>query len=87
MKTILNWYTSTRWHQWWVNNVWKPTWTKLTTAIYGIPAGLAVVGQTASYFLNDTTIQGYLAKFNIPNWVPMTLAGIALVHYIASGRK
>lgn len=73
-------------HKWWVDNVWKPSWTKLTTAVYGIPAGIVSLGEIGSKFANDSTISGYLAQLNVPNWVPMALAGIALVHYIASGR-
>lgn len=73
-------------HKWWVDNVWKPSWSKLTTAIYGLPAGLITIGEFASKWLNDTTIQKYLSYYNIPNWVPMLMAGIALIHYIASGR-
>lgn len=73
-------------HKWWVDNVWRPTWTKLLTAIYGIPAALILVGEAAAKFLNDSTIQGYLNHFSIPNWVPMAAAGLALLHYIASGR-
>lgn len=70
-------------HQWWVRNVWKPAWTKVTTLVYGIPAMLVTVGEVISKFANDTTISGYLSQLNVPNWVPMALAGIALVHYVA----
>lgn len=73
-------------HKWWVDNVWKPSWTKITTAVYGIPALLIVILEQISKFANDTTISGYLAQLSVPNWVPMALAGIALVHYVASGR-
>jgi hypothetical protein len=82
---MIKWYAETAFHQWWVDNVWKPTWTKITTAIYGIPAALTTVGLMASNFLNDNTIQSYLSYMSIPNWVPMGLAGIALIHYMASG--
>lgn len=82
---LINWYVGTAFHQWWVDNVWKPSWSKLTTAIYGIPSALATVGLMAGNWLNDTTIQNYLSYFNIPNWVPMGLAGLALLHYLASG--
>lgn len=87
MKSILDWYKNTAWHKWWVEKVWKPSWTKLTTAVYGIPAALITVGELASNFLQDNTIQSYLSYMDIPNWVPMGLAGIALVHYIASEKK
>lgn len=82
---MITWYTSTAWHQWWMTNVWTPTYSKLTSAVYGIPAGLLVVGQEASKFANDSTITNYLGQMNVPNWLPMGLAGIALVHYVASG--
>lgn len=73
-------------HKWWVDNVWRPSWTRLVTSIYGIPAGIIAVFEAISKFAGDTTIQGYLAQFNIPNWVPMAFAGIGLVSYIAHGR-
>jgi hypothetical protein len=82
----MNWYKNTAWHKWWVAHVWKPSWTMVTTSVYGIPAALVAAGEIASKFLNDTTIQSYLAYFSIPNWVPMGLAGIALIHYLAHGR-
>lgn len=84
---ILEWYKNTSWHKWWMKNVWQPSWSKLTTAVYGIPSALVVIGQYASNFLQDNTIQSYLSYMDIPNWVPMTLAGIALVHYMASEHK
>lgn len=86
---MLQWfknYIASPTHKWWVDNVWKPSWTRLSAAIYGIPAALVVAGEQLSKFANDHTISGYLAQMNVPNWVPMSLAGIALVTYIAHGR-
>lgn len=86
---MLNWFKSylvSPTHKWWVDNVWRPSWTKLVTALYGIPAILVVVLEQLSKFANDSTISGYLSQLNVPNWVPMGLAGIALIHYIAHGR-
>lgn len=73
-------------HKWWVDNVWRPSWTKITTALYGIPAMLITAGEVVSRFANDTTISSYLAQIGVPNWVPGVIAGIALIHYVASGR-
>lgn len=78
-------YIASPTHQWWVNNVWRPTWTKFMTYIYGIPALLVSLLEMLSKFANDNTISTYMAQMNVPNWLPMGLAGIALVHYIASG--
>ncbi len=74
-------------HKWWVENVWHPSWTKFVTAIYGIPAVLLTFWQEIAKFSTDDTIAAYLAKMSVPNWLPMVLAGVALVHYVASGRK
>jgi hypothetical protein len=74
-------------HKWWVDNVWRPSWTKFTSWVVGIPAALVAVGQYVSNFMQDVTIQSYLAQFDIPNWVPSTLTLIALIYYVASGRK
>lgn len=83
---MLNSYINSSFHQWWVENVWRPSWTKITTSVYGIPAAAVSLGEVVSKFANDTTITGYLAQIGVPNWVPMMLAGIALVHYVAHGR-
>lgn len=80
-------YIASPTHKWWVDNVWRPTWTKLISGIYGIPAAIVSLGETISKFANDSTISNYLTQLNVPNWVPMALAGIALLHYIASGHK
>lgn len=85
--SLINWYTQTALHQWWVNNVWKPSWTRFTTAIYGIPALAVTAAQEVSKFANDNTISSYLATMNVPNWVPMGMAGIAMITYIAHGRE
>lgn len=87
---MLNWlkdYITSPTHKWWVDNVWRPSWTKFTTYVYGIPAALLSLGEVISNWANDSTISQYLATMNVPNWVPMGLAGIALMHYVASGRK
>lgn len=83
----INTYITSPTHKWWVDNVWAPSWTRLTTAIYGLPAMLVAAGETISHFANDNTIANYLAQVGVPNWVPMMLAGIALVHYVAHGRE
>lgn len=83
---MLNWYTQTKFHQWWVNTVWKPSWSKLTASVYGIPSALALVGAEAAKLANDTQVSDYLAQVGVPNWVFGTLATVALVQYIASGR-
>lgn len=85
---MLNWlkdYVASPTHKWWVDNVWRPSWTRFTTCIYGIPAAIVTAGEMVSKFANDSTISNYLTQLNVPNWVPMALAGIALVHYVASG--
>lgn len=85
---MLRWlknYIASPTHKWWVDNVWRPSWTKFTTGIYGIPAVVVSCGEGISKLANDTTISGYLTQLNVPNWVPMALAGIALIHYLAAG--
>jgi hypothetical protein len=84
---MIKWYTETAWHKWWAEKVWKPSWTTFTSWAMGVPAALVAVGQAVSSFMQDTTIQGYLAQFNIPNWVPSSLTLIALIYYVAHGRK
>lgn len=86
---MINWfkdYLISPTHQWWVTNVWRPSWTKITTMVYGIPAALVAAGEAVSKMANDTTISSYLSQVGVPNWVPAVLAGVALVHYVASGR-
>lgn len=85
MNFIKNYLVSPT-HKWWVDNVWRPSWTRFVSALSGIPAALIAGGQAISHFANDTTINGYLTQMNVPNWVPMGLAGISLVYYVAHGR-
>lgn len=85
--SLLSNYEASSFHQWWVDNVWKPSWTKVVTFVYGIPALVVAGFQALAAFGNDSTISNYLSQLNVPNWVPMGLAGIALVHYIAHGRE
>lgn len=87
---MFNWikeYLISPTHQWWVDNVWKPSWTKFTSWIVGVPSAVVAAGQYISNFMQDSTIQGYLTQFDIPNWVPSTMTLIALIYYMASGRK
>jgi hypothetical protein len=73
-------------HKWWVDNVWEPSWTRFLSMTSGIPAALVVAGQSVSHFANDSTISGYLAQMNVPNWIPSGLALISLLYYVAHGR-
>ena len=75
-----------KFRKWWIKNIWKPSWTKLTAAIYGIPSAVISLGEVVSKYANDPIISKYLTQLNVPYWVTMLLAGIALIHYIASGR-
>jgi hypothetical protein len=77
---------SMKFRKWWIKNIWKPSWTKLTAAIYGIPSAVISLGEVVSKYANDPIISKYLTQLNVPYWVTMLLAGIALIHYIASGR-
>lgn len=86
LKWLKN-YIASPTHKWWVDNVWRPTWTKLVSGIYGIPAAILTFLELVSKWANDSTISNYLTQMNVPNWVPMGLAGIALIHYVASGNK
>lgn len=82
----LNNYLVAPTHKWWVDNVWRPSWTKLSAAIYGIPSLLILAVEEIAKYANDTTITGYLSQMGVPNGVFMALASVALVSYIASGR-
>lgn len=73
-------------HKWWVDNVWKPSWTRFVSAVYGIPAALVSIFQAVAMFAKDDTVNQYLAQMHVPNYVPMALAGVALVYYVAHGR-
>lgn len=86
---MLNWlnvYIASPTHKWWVDNVWRPSWTRFVSMVSGLPAMFVAGGQLISKWANDTTISTYLAQVGVPNWVPSALAGIALIYYIAHGR-
>jgi hypothetical protein len=86
---MLQWlkdYISSPTHQWWVEKVWRPSWTRFVTFLYGIPAALLVVAEKISDWAKDDTIANYMSQIGMPNWIPSTLAAVALVYYIAHGR-
>lgn len=87
MLSWLKTYIASPTHKWWVDNVWRPSWTKLMTIIYGVPALFATVFTQLAAWGDDTTIAQYIDKLGMPNWVPIAFAGIALVHYVAHGRS
>ena len=72
---------------WWITNVWQPSQTKLVAWVYGIPAAIVSVFEAVSKFAGDNTITTYLAQLNVPNWIPVMMTVIALVHYVAHGRS
>lgn len=87
---MFNWikeYIASPTHKWWVDNVWRPSWTRLWAGIYGIPSALLAAWNSIAQLAGDDHISQFMAKLNVPNWVPVTLAGIALVSYLAHGRK
>jgi len=79
-------YIASPTHQWWVENIWKPSWTRFLSLIYGIPSALIVGGQYLSGLAGDTHITDLLHQMNLPDGVFVGLAGIALLHYLAHGR-
>ena len=87
MLQWLNNYLVSPTHQWWVEKVWRPSWTRFVTFLYGVPALIATVFTQLAAWGSDTTVAQYIDKMHVPNWVPVAFAGIALVSYIAHGRK
>ena len=87
IKELYNWYINTPWHQWWVEKVWKPSWTNFISWVYGLPAAFIAMADKIGSWAGDNTIKNYLAEMNIPNWVPTALAVIAILHYIGHGRS
>lgn len=84
--SLINWYVNTSFHKWWMDNVWRPSWTKLTSWVLGIPAALVAILQTVATWAKDDTVTQYLAQMNVPNYVPAGLATVALLYYVAHGR-
>lgn len=87
IKDYISDYITGPTHRWWVDNVWRPSWTKFVSLVAGIPAFIVAGLEIVSRWANDTTIATYLAQVGVPNWVPSAIAGVALIYYIASGRK
>lgn len=86
MNFITN-YIASPTHKWWVDNVWHPTYTKLATALYGIPSALLVAVQYVSKAAGDDKITGLMQQMHVPDGIFMGLAGVALFHYVLSGHK
>jgi len=86
MQWIKDYLISTT-HKWWVENIWRPSWTRVVTFIYGVPALVTSVFVQLAAWGNDSSVAAYMDRMHVPNWVPMAFAGVALVSYIAHGRK
>lgn len=74
-------------HQWWVDNVWKPSWTRFVTAIYGVPALIIAMAQQIGSWASNDTLKGYVEQLHVPSWVPQALVLIAIIHFMAHGRE
>lgn len=86
----MNWlkeYIASPTHKWFVDNLWRPSWTRLWSAISGIPSALIVAGQYISKLAGDDKIDTLLQKMHMPDGVFTALAVAALVTYVAHGRK
>lgn len=79
-------YVASPTHKWWVDHVWRPSWTKFTSMFVGIPSTLIVAGQYVSTLAGDDKIASLLAQMHVPDGVFTTLAVVSLVYYIAHGR-
>lgn len=84
--SLINWYVNTPVHQWFVNTVWKPSWTKFVTFVYGIPAMLVALTQYVSHLAGDDKVSTLLTQMHMPDGVFAALAGVAMITYIAHGR-
>lgn len=73
-------------HQWWVENVWKPSWTRLVTYLYGVPAAIVALGQQIGNWASNETIKDLVGQLHVPSWVPQALVLIAIIHFMAHGR-
>lgn len=80
-------YIASPTHQWWVENVWKPSWSKAVSLWYGLPSGIVLVLEYVSKLAQDDKISNFLHQMNIPDGVFGVLAGVALIHYLASEHK
>lgn len=70
-----------------VDHVWKPSWTKFVTWIYGLPAAMFILFDKISSWAGDTTVKQAISELHVPEWLPQTLIALALVHYVAHGRS
>lgn len=87
---MLKWlkdYISGPTHKWWVDNVWRPSWTQFITYVYGVPAAIVAGATQIGNWASNDTIKGFVSELHVPEWVPQALVVIALIHFIAHGRK
>lgn len=86
MNKIKSWiaaYCASSWHQWWVQKVWRPSWTKVTAWAAGLPSILLVVGQKVGEMAGDDKISALLHQMHVPDGFFGALALISLIFYIA----
>lgn len=86
LKWLKN-YIASPTHKWWVDNVWRPSWTRFVTLVYGIPAALLAGFTQIGDWAGNSTIKGYVSELHVPEWVPQALVIIALIHFVAHGRE
>lgn len=72
---------------WWIEKIWKPSWTKAVTWFYGLPSAVVAVSAYVGSLAGDEHITQYLSQMNVPVWVPSVVALIAAIHYVAHGRN
>lgn len=84
MKSFINWYCGTSWHKWWVEKVWKPSWSKFLNLLMGLPSLLVLLGQELSKLAGDDKIANLLQQMHVPDGVFVGLAVVSLIGYIAA---
>lgn len=87
MLKLFKSYIASPTHRWWVDNVWRPSWTRLAAWIYGLPAMAISLATQIGDWANNDTIKGLIDQMNVPHWVPQLITVIALIHILARGHK
>lgn len=83
IKNFINWYCNTPWHRWWVEKIWKPSWTKLTAWVAGLPSILLVIAEQVGKLAGDDKVSQLLAQMHVPDGFFAGLALVSLIFYIA----
>jgi ABC-type sulfate transport system permease component len=71
-----------------LSTIWKRSWTLFLSKLQGLASALTAALYAANYTFQSGQFKDLLNTFpHVPGWVPIALATIALMTFLAHGRE